>query len=81
MNTITTHEAKTHLSKLLAQVEHGEEFIITRGKHPVAHLVPLDRVPKSKRPRVGETLGPLFDIPAAALAPLSEEELREDWGL
>ena len=41
METITTHEAKTHLSRYLAEVEGGKEFIIARGKNPVAKLVPL----------------------------------------
>jgi prevent-host-death family protein len=41
METITTHEAKTHLSRYLAEVEEGKEFIIARGKTPVAKLVPL----------------------------------------
>ncbi|YCI06603.1 type II toxin-antitoxin system prevent-host-death family antitoxin (plasmid) [Ensifer sp. D2-11] len=31
-------EAKAHLSELLARVEAGEEFIISRGKDPVARL-------------------------------------------
>ena len=34
-------EAKTRLSALLVEVEHGQEFIITRGSQPVARLVPL----------------------------------------
>ncbi|HRP09182.1 MAG TPA: type II toxin-antitoxin system prevent-host-death family antitoxin [Gemmatimonadales bacterium] len=33
------HEAKTHLSRLLAQVEAGEEVVIARGSVPVARLV------------------------------------------
>lgn len=38
---ISSFNAKTHLSKLLNQVEQGEEFIITRRNHPVARLIPL----------------------------------------
>jgi len=38
---INTHEAKTHLSRLLKRVALGEEIIIAvRGK-PAARLVPL----------------------------------------
>ncbi len=81
MVTITTHEAKTHLSRYLAEVEKGHKFIIARGKHPVARLEPLDQPSKSRRPKVGEMLGKPFDIPEEALAPLSEEELHEEWGL
>lgn len=38
---VSVHAAKTHLSRLLARVEAGEEIIITRGKTPVAKLVPI----------------------------------------
>lgn len=80
MTTITTHEAKTHLSRYLAQVEKGEEFVIARGHTPVAMLVPLKEPAKRQRPKVGETLDPPFPIPDSAFAPLTEEELKE-WGL
>lgn len=38
---VSVHAAKTHLSRLLARVEAGEEIIIARGKTPVAKLVPI----------------------------------------
>lgn len=38
--SINVHEAKTHLSKLLARVEAGEEITIARAGRPVARLVP-----------------------------------------
>jgi prevent-host-death family protein len=38
-DSVTIHEAKTHLSKLVARVEAGEQFIVRRGKVPVAMLV------------------------------------------
>jgi len=34
------HEAKTHLSRLLARVEAGEEVLISRAGQPIARLVP-----------------------------------------
>lgn len=80
MTTITTHEAKTHLSRYLAEVEQGKEYIIARGKHAVAMLVPVPAKSATPRPKVGETLDPPFDIPDSAFAPLTEEELKE-WGL
>jgi len=80
MPTITTHEAKTHLSRYLAAVENGEEFLIARGKKPIAKLVPIDAPSKPPRPKVGDTLDPPFEIPDSAFAPLTEEELKE-WGL
>ncbi len=41
--TVKIHEAKTHLSDLLARVEAGEEVIIARGKDPVARLSRIRR--------------------------------------
>jgi prevent-host-death family protein len=38
---VNVHEAKTHLSRLLARVEAGEEIVIARGGHPVARLEPF----------------------------------------
>jgi prevent-host-death family protein len=37
------HEAKTHLSRIIERVEHGEEIVISRAGHPVAKVVPLVR--------------------------------------
>ena len=41
MANVTIHEAKTHLSKLIARATAGEEIVILRGKVPVARLAPL----------------------------------------
>lgn len=41
MTTVNVHDAKTQLSRLLARVEGGEEFVIARDGKPVARLVPL----------------------------------------
>jgi antitoxin (DNA-binding transcriptional repressor) of toxin-antitoxin stability system len=35
---VNVHEAKTHLSTLLAAVESGEEIVIARAGRPVALL-------------------------------------------
>lgn len=80
MVTITTHEAKTHLSRYLAEVEQGKEFIIARGKSAVAMLVPIKKPKQKPRPKVGECLGPIIEIPESVFAPLTEDELKE-WGL
>ncbi|MBF6620042.1 MAG: type II toxin-antitoxin system Phd/YefM family antitoxin [Patulibacter sp.] len=37
---VNVHEAKTHLSRLLEQVEGGDEIVIARNGRPVARLVP-----------------------------------------
>jgi prevent-host-death family protein len=43
MREVNVHEAKTHLSRLLARVERGEEVVIARAGKPVARLVPIAR--------------------------------------
>ena len=43
MKTVNVHEAKTHLSRLLAAVARGEEIVISRAGTPIAKLVPLRR--------------------------------------
>jgi prevent-host-death family protein len=51
----TIHYAKTHLSKLLEQVEDGKEIVLARGRKPIARLVPCLEVDKNDRPPIGET--------------------------
>ncbi len=43
MTEVGVHEAKTHLSRLLRQVEAGEEVTIVRDGSPVARLVAVRR--------------------------------------
>lgn len=45
---VNIHEAKTHLSRLLARVAAGEEVLISRAGKPVARLVPVDK-PRRRR--------------------------------
>ncbi len=42
LRTINVHEAKTHLSQLLDDVEAGEEIVLARAGKPCARLVPLE---------------------------------------
>jgi prevent-host-death family protein len=71
---VTVHQAKTNLSKLLAQAEAGEEIIIARGAKPVAKLVPLAE-PAVGKPRVPGRLKGQFELTDAFFEPLPEEEL------
>ncbi len=41
MATITVHQAKTSLSKLIERARAGEEIVIAKGKVPVARLLPI----------------------------------------
>jgi prevent-host-death family protein len=44
------HEAKTHLSRLLEQVERGEEVIIGRAGRPIARLVRYEPLAEPRQP-------------------------------
>ena len=48
MTMVNTHEAKTHLSRLLERVAEGEEIVIGKAGKPVAKLVPYH---ETKKPR------------------------------
>ncbi len=41
MSTVGAYEAKTHLPRLLKQVEAGEIVTITRNGRPIARLTPV----------------------------------------
>jgi prevent-host-death family protein len=45
---VNIHDAKTHLSELLAQALAGDEVIIAKANKPLIRLVPLEP-PKKKR--------------------------------
>ena len=74
---VNVHEAKTQLSRLLAEVEQGREVVVARDGVPVAKLVPFPK-PAKKRLRVDNWKGKIWISPDFD-APLSEEELKE-WG-
>ena len=42
-NTVNIHEAKKHLSRLLARAHAGEEIIIAKAGKPIAKLVPISQ--------------------------------------
>jgi len=46
MRIVNMHEAKTHFSKLVASVIHGNEIIIAMSGKPVAKLAPIAKKPK-----------------------------------
>jgi prevent-host-death family protein len=69
---VTIHEAKTNLSKLLADVEAGQEVVIARGKTRIAKLVPIRGENARRAPG---TLKGRIDIGPEFFEPISEEEL------
>lgn len=67
MRQVNVHEAKTRLSRLLEQVEQGEEIVIARNGKPVAVLSrfvsesPGPRLPGSLKGRI--RIAEDFDAP------------------
>ena len=47
---VNVHQAKTHLSQLLQEVERGQEVVIARSGVPVARLVAWSAPPQSVAP-------------------------------
>ena len=56
---VNIHHAKTHLSKLIAQAENGEEVIIARNGKPVVKLVPVAEKSR-KRSILGAGIGKIW---------------------
>jgi len=69
---VSVYAAKTNLSKLLDEVERGEEVVITRHGRPVAKLVAA--VP-ARKPRKLGTLKGRIRIKKDFDAPLPDELL------
>jgi prevent-host-death family protein len=64
---IGAFEAKTHLSKLLEKVEHGQVYRITRRGRVIAELRPVDRASRLSfgSDRGAIVIGDDFDAPLA----------------
>ncbi len=58
MKQIGVYEAKTHLPRLLDEVERGESVTITRHGRPVARLVPIG----GRRRSAGEAIDALREF-------------------
>ncbi|HZK98928.1 MAG TPA: type II toxin-antitoxin system prevent-host-death family antitoxin [Caulobacteraceae bacterium] len=70
MTIVNVHAAKTHFSRLLAEVAAGAEIIIAKAGKPVAKLAPIDADQPRPRRRLGALAGravvpPDFDAPLA----------------
>ncbi|HWU63675.1 MAG TPA: type II toxin-antitoxin system Phd/YefM family antitoxin [Ensifer sp.] len=49
MRQVNVHAAKTHLSRLIEEVEAGETVILARAGKPVARIVPIEVEPSAGR--------------------------------
>lgn len=91
LGEIGIREAKTHFSRLVAEVKHGAEWIITERGTPVAKLgpIPEEERPLSHRLAVLEARGLLarpqpgrrnLPPPLPLPAGLAQQWLQEDRG-
>jgi prevent-host-death family protein len=79
MRTVNVYEAKTQLSRILAEVEQGGEVVVARNGVPVARITAV-------KPKVARIPGELRGFPGwehvafdpALFAPMTDEELREE---
>lgn len=74
MKTVNVHEAKTHLSKLLKQVEEGEEIVIANAGKPVAKLT---RVSSAGQKRIFGSEAGRFQVPDDFNDPLPDDILDD----
>jgi len=63
---VNVHDAKTNLSKLLAQVEAGQEVVIARGGAPVARLVKVEPPGRRRLPPPASWKGKVWIDPNIA---------------
>ncbi len=78
MIAVNTHEAKSRLSSLIADVEkNGEVVWICRNGNPVARLVAIERQPEDPF-RVNPKLKPI-EIKGDLCAPIDEKDWPTEW--
>ena len=58
---VNVHDAKTHFSKLIAEVEAGEEIVIARAGKPILKLVKIESQLPRIVPGFAKGLIPLWD--------------------
>lgn len=73
----TVHQAKTNLSKLLAEAESGKEVVIARGRTPVAKLVAIGTATRKRTPGRYKHL---IKIHPSFYEPMTKDDLK-DWGI
>ncbi len=74
MITVNIHQAKTHFSKFIDAVMHGDEVIIAKAGKPVARLVSIVAVKPKRKP--GGLKGKI-KIARDFNAPLPDDLLRQ----
>jgi prevent-host-death family protein len=59
MLTVSIHDAKNHLSRLIEQAARGEAFIIAKAGKPMVKVIPLARPDVNTTRRLGFMRGEL----------------------
>lgn len=59
MKSVNIHEAKTNLSKLVAEAARGESFVIAKAGKPLVKVVALDAPSSGEVRRLGFLAGEL----------------------
>ena len=77
MKSVGSYEAKTHLPRLLCEVEKGETITITKRGKPVAVLSPAQPVPKRDVSAVIAEFRAYSQEQARAHGSLSRLEIKE----
>jgi antitoxin (DNA-binding transcriptional repressor) of toxin-antitoxin stability system len=75
MKRLNIHEAKTHLSRELAQLAPGDVIVICKNNEPVAELRALPK--RLHRRRAWGVDRGVFRVPPDINAPLTDDELAQ----
>jgi prevent-host-death family protein len=81
VTTVNMHEAKTQLSRLVEQAEHGNAVIIARAGKPVAKLVALHAVDDVPPRRIGFLAGAIKVPSAEVFNEMGRDEIARMFGV
>lgn len=74
MKRVNMHEAKTHLSRYLAELTPGDTLLLCNRNEPVAEVRIISK-PVRRKPRLGFAAGK-FVVPDSFFDPLPDELLK-----
>ncbi|MBI4907966.1 MAG: type II toxin-antitoxin system Phd/YefM family antitoxin [Acidobacteria bacterium] len=79
MKRANIHDAKTHLSRYLAELAPGESLLLCNRNQPVAEIRVLAQE-VGANPRIGVAKGE-FEVPESFFEPLPEDVLKAFSGM
>ena len=71
---LNIHEAKTHLSRVLEDLEPGEVILLCKRNVPIAEIHPV--VPRREARRPTGLAAGTFDLPSSFFQPLPDDLLE-----